>query len=130
MPQRIWRKEGARLHDQQRGTAERGDERQAWPVERERLPAAENSVLAFSLLGNPEIAEKTSYLHAAAILEPVRFTLLEMDRRIQRSSHRNLLIDDIGACWCGRLRTGTFTFRSIRWPLIGCRSNDLSSRDV
>jgi hypothetical protein len=62
------------------------------------LPAAENSVLAFSLLGNPEIAEKTSYLHAAAILEPERFTLLEMDRRIQRSSHRNLLIDDIGAC--------------------------------
>ena len=62
MPQRIWRKEGARLHDEQGGTAERGDERQAWPIERERLPAAENSVLALSLLGNPEIAEKTSYL--------------------------------------------------------------------
>jgi hypothetical protein len=46
------------------------------------VPAAENSVLAFSLLGNPEIAEKTSYLHAAAILEPERFTLLEVDRRI------------------------------------------------
>jgi lipoprotein-anchoring transpeptidase ErfK/SrfK len=43
MPQRIWRKEGARLHDEQGGTAERGDERQTWPVERERLPAAENS---------------------------------------------------------------------------------------
>jgi hypothetical protein len=34
------------------------------------LPAAENSVLAFSLLGNPEIAEKTSYLHAAEVLRP------------------------------------------------------------
>jgi hypothetical protein len=65
MPQRIWRKEGARLHDEQGGTAERGDERETWPVERERLPAAENSVLAFSFLGNPEIAEKTSYLHAS-----------------------------------------------------------------
>jgi hypothetical protein len=31
------RKEGARLYDEQCGTAERGDERQAWPVERERL---------------------------------------------------------------------------------------------
>ena len=98
MPQRIWRKEGARLHDEQGGTAERGDERQTWPVKRERLPAAENSVLAFSLLGNPEIAEKTSYLHAGAILEPERFTLLEVDRRIPRSSHWNLLIDEIGAC--------------------------------
>jgi hypothetical protein len=34
MPQRIWRKEGARLHDEQGGTAERGDERQIRPVER------------------------------------------------------------------------------------------------
>src|SRR6476659_984588 len=101
MPQLIWRTEGARLHDQQRGTAERGDERQPWPVERERLPAAENSVLALSFLGNPEIAEKTSYLHAGAILEPERFTLFEVDRRIQRGNHRNLLIDEIGACWCG-----------------------------
>jgi hypothetical protein len=33
--QRIWRKEGARLHDEQGGTAERGDERETWPVERE-----------------------------------------------------------------------------------------------
>ena len=33
MPQRVWRKEGARLHDEQGGTAERGDERQTWPVE-------------------------------------------------------------------------------------------------
>ena len=86
MPQRVWRKEGARLHDEQGGTAERGDERQTWPVERERLPAAENSGLAFSFLGNPEIAEKTSYLHAGAILEPERFTLLEVDRRTDQDT--------------------------------------------
>src|SRR6478609_8267385 len=101
MPQRIWRKEGARLHDEQGGTAERGDERQTWPVEHERLPAAENSVLAFSLLGNPEVAEETSYLQTGAILQPERFALLEVDRRIQRSSHRNLLIAEIGACQDG-----------------------------
>lgn len=49
----------ARLYDEQRGAAQGGGERQTLPIEHEQLPVGDNLVLAISLLGDPEITQKT-----------------------------------------------------------------------
>ena|SRR6478672_9744880 len=93
-------------HDEQGGTAECGDERQTVPVEHERLPVADNLVLVISLLGNPEIAEKTSHLKADAVREPKRFTMATRHGRAARSERRRISTNPVRSRWCGHRARG------------------------
>ncbi len=42
--------------------------------------------------------QKTSNLEAGTVSEPERFVLFEVDRGVQRTFHRSLLLHEIGSC--------------------------------
>jgi hypothetical protein len=95
-----------RVRPASRGTAERGDERQTVPVEHERLRVADNLVLVISLLGNPEIAEKTSHITADAVREPKRITMATRRGRAARSERRRISTNPVRSRWCGHRARG------------------------
>ena len=76
------------------------------PVEHERLPVADSLVLVISLLGSPEIAEKTSHLKADAVREPKRFTMATRRGRAARSERRRISTNPVRSRWCGHRARG------------------------
>jgi hypothetical protein len=66
----------AQLDDEQGRTTQCRDKRQTRPVEHKGIPTVDESVLATSLLGDPEGAAKAFHLTAGAVRDAERFALL------------------------------------------------------